>query len=252
MHRAEQERIGADADGSLPDDELSNFRSTITAGMARIPREVATQDGWFACFNTRGDRPPVFWCFNNWTEAVFLAHWLGPHQPLFAMHSLHTVVAGKSVKKLHTELISESYAEQLLKRTAAGSITLGGNCQAAPIAEAMAHRIIAATGKAPLLIALEHQPFYCYPGSLLMLFGSESVRFNPFLQGEDPVPAWQRKHRSPSWGIIDGDHGRYFNEPAVHQLTAYLLAAAGEFHTTGSLRGGRVCADPIDPGSRGA
>lgn len=251
---SDPESVPNEGQRSLFDRELAAFATAIADEIARIPEQVAQQTRWFAHFNRGGDKPPIYWCFNNWSEAVFLGHWLGPRQPLFAMRSLHGIVKGKAVKKLHTLLVAETYAAHVLEQAGEQAIILGGNCQAAPIAEAMAHWIIAKTGKAPLLVTLEHQPFFCYPGYLIMLFGSHSENFNPFLKGEDAITEWQRKHQAASWGFIDAGHGKYFIEPAVHQLTGYLTRAAAVYTSTGSFDTGRVDVQSTIPevqGSRG-
>jgi hypothetical protein len=158
------------------EDVFFSIRQEIITGIERIPNETARREGLFAHYNIEGSQPPIFWCFNNWAESVFLAHWLGPDQPLFAMRSLHKILEGKSNKKIHNNYLAKEYSDLLLDIYPKGPIFIGGNCQAAPISEAMAHYLTEKTGSVPFLITLEHQPFYCYPGYLLMLFGTKSEK----------------------------------------------------------------------------
>jgi hypothetical protein len=203
---------------------FASFRRRITKSMNRIPSEFAEKKDLIACFNEQGQKPPVYWCFNSWPEAIFLARQLGEDQPLFAMRSLHGFTKNKSIKNMHTNGLGKTYGEQILQLHQEGPIFLGGNCQSGPIAETAAQYLLEKTKTPPVLITLDYQPSHAYPGSVVMLFGSQSNKFNPFLGKEDPVPEWKNKYDNPSWGIIDGAHGKYFLEPTVFQLVMYLEA----------------------------
>jgi len=212
--------------------DVDKLHVEINESMERIPEALADRIGVFAHFNKGGSKPPLFWCFNNWAEAIFLAHRLAPDRPLFAMRSFHGFIKGKHAKRANAVGFAETYAEQVLEHVGTGPLLIGGNCQAAPIAEAMAHILIGRTGRKPLLVTLEHLPIYSYPGDILMLFGAESEKYNPFLQGKDPVPAWRAQHARAAWGIIGGEHGKYFMEPAVLDLVSYIQQAC-EIHADG-------------------
>lgn len=205
-----------------PQEELDAFQEKILLSMARLPDKLADKSGLFAHFNKGGSQAPVFWCFNNWSEAVFLAYHLGPDRPLYAMHSLYQITEDEAKKSMHTAKLAETYGDLLCNLYPDGPVLLGGNCQAASIAEATAHYLMGKREKPPMLITLEYQPFYSYPGNLLMLFGDRSEDFNPFLNDESPVTGWQNKHQNVVWGFINGAHGEYFREPGVHQLAWYI------------------------------
>ena len=206
----------------MENNDLKNFRQWIYEGIKRMPSENVEQRDLFACFNTKGNKPPIYWCFNNWVEAIFLARQLGSDQPLIAMHSFYGFLKGASTKKVHTLSVGETYGQLLLELHRGGPVFIGGNCQAAPISEVIAHFLLAKSGIAPVLITLEHQPFYSYPGNVVMLFGGQSDKFNPILCGPDPIPKWRRLYGAASWGIINGNHGQYFEEPSVFDLVAFL------------------------------
>jgi hypothetical protein len=220
--------------------ELDTLKSDIESSINRIPNQAAIKVGLFAHFNRDGTRLPLFWCFNNWVEPIFLANRLGPDQPLYAMTSFHRVVTGKSVKRLHTLSLAQAYVDCMLNVRKDGPFVIGGNCQAAPIAESMAHNVIARTGKVPLLINLEHMPFYCYPGHVLMLFGNRSEKYNPFLREANPIPRWEAQHGAAAWGIVNGGHGQYFVPPAVHDLVSYIQQSMFAFCETGRAPVGQM------------
>lgn len=221
-------------------DTVEDLLEVIAATALRMPKAVARIEGPLVVLNEAGTKPPIHWCFNNWAEPVMLANRLGADQPLVAMRSLFKLAECKAAKRAHTVELASAYADLILARSDGRPFIIGGNCQAAPIAEAVAHALLGRTGRAPLLVTLEHVPAYCYPGSLVMLFGAQSVKFNPFARGEDPTAAWAAMHGQASWGFIDASHGRYFMEPAVHDLGGYLRQVSAEFCLTASVMPGEI------------
>lgn len=215
---------------TLPDDLLAMVRKS----MEKIPAEMGRQDGPFLRFNEAGSRPPIYWCFNNWAEPVLLARHLDADQPLVAFRSLYGILQGKQAKGASLIPLANAYLDAILNSTPDVPRIIGGNCQSAPIAEAMAHALIARCGERPLFISMEHEPHYSYPGRLVLLFGSKSVTYNPFLKGEDPLPRWTALHPNFSCGIIDGEHGRFFLDPGVHSLLSHIRAAVS------AVEGGRT------------
>ncbi len=205
----------------LLDVGFTEIRRKMIKNIDRIPSQIARRKGVFAHFNFEGSYPPLFWCFNNWAEAVFLAYWLGPERPLYAMQSFYGLEDDRSVKEMYKNYVAEHYANLVLDVHPKGHIFIGGNCQSAPIAESMAHYLMDRTATPPILISLDHLPFYCYPGCLVMLFGLRS-EYNPFLKEGSPISGWFKKHKSPSWGFIDAEHGQYFREPGIHELVGYI------------------------------
>ena len=221
-------------------DTVEDLLDAIAATALRIPKAVARIDGPVVFLNEAGSKPPIYWCFTNWAEPVMLANRLGPDQPLVAMRSLFQLIEGKASKRAHTADLGAAYADLVLARSDGRPLIVGGNCQAAPISEAVAHNLLGRTGRAPLLVTLEHVPTYCYPGSLVMLFGRASEGFNPFLHGGDPRPAWAAMHGQASWGFIDAAHGAYFMEPAVHVLVGYLRRVSAEFCLSATVNPGEI------------
>lgn len=213
-----------------PEEELEMYIAKIRASMERIPEKIAHKTELFAHFNAGGNKPPIFCCFNTWTEAVFLAYHLGPDRPLYAMHSFCDITDEEPKKSMHSKRLAEIYGDLLCKLYPDGPILLGGICQATSITEAMAHYLLEKRGQAPMLITLASQPFYAYPGDVLMLFGDQDeARFNPFLSQKSPIQNWKNKHRHPMWGFINSNHDNYFREPSISQLTWFIKESADHF-----------------------
>lgn len=232
---SDRSNIKTDTKGtSHPGDTVELTRDALRAALlenaGRVPNWSWQQDDVFIRFNADGQRTSLYWCFNNWMEPIRLSQALHPEQPLVAMHSLHQILKGKAVKAANLRCVSEIYADGIMKRAAGQPVTIGGNCQAGPIAEAVAHRILEQTNVAPKLVFLDHMPQHDYPGTAMLLFGSKSEKYNPFLRGIDPVPRWQAQFGQHSCHLLDAGHGMYFREPAVEQLVGHVtgtLAAEG-------------------------
>lgn len=228
-----------------PEEEIEVFKKQILAGMSRVPDRLASKEELFLHFNEEGKKPPIFWCFNNWAEAIFLAYHLGSDRPLYAMHSLYRIAESDAKKAMHKVKLAKTYGDLICELYPKGSVVIGGNCQSSPIAESIAHYLLEKRGDAPMLISLEHQPFYAYPGRLVMLFGDRSEDFNPFLNGESPVAGWKNKHQNLNWGIVKGAHGEYFREPGVQELSCYIEEVTDRFFN------GTVCSSgEITPSNR--
>jgi hypothetical protein len=206
------------------------LREMLKTNADRLPPWYWQRDDVFVRFNHEGKRSPIFWCFNNWIEPISLSKQLHAEQELVAMHSIHGIMNGKDTKAANLKTIKNLYAEGIIERAGKHPITVGGNCQGGQVAEAVAHEILARTNVAPLLVLLEHQPQYAYPGHVVMLFGSQSEKYNPFLSGVDPLPRWQALHRSFAFHILEGKHGSYFGDPAIGELAIIIQEATADDH----------------------
>ena len=70
-----------------------------------------------------------------------------------------------------------------------------------------------------------------------MLFGTKS-QLNPFVRGLNFEENWLAFHRSPSWGFIDAEHGRFFVQPGLSQLSQHLKIAIQAFAADDKIRTG--------------
>lgn len=179
--------------------------------------------------NREGRLPPLFWCFNGASEPAGLAPALGPDQPLFALRSLNQLMAERDEREALTVHFARLFADEVARLQPEGTITFGGNCQSSRIAEKVARHLVA-QGREVALLMLEGQPSAPYGGRVMMFFGDESPKFNPFLQGLDPVPGWRADHRDPVWDVVPGRHGRYFRPPNVSPFAQRIKVRLAETH----------------------
>ena len=205
--------------------EVKFIKETLARLIEKIPEEFGERNDLIIGFNTDGEKTPIFWCFNQWSEALILQRFLGEDQPLFAARSLAGFVENQDKHKFRNTL-SELYLSELRTIYRNGPIVLGGNCQSAPIVESMANKVLRQKLYEPVLVTLEFQPLLEYPHKLLMLFGKHSRGFNPLIKDSSIVDDWRRKFPKASWGEVDGSHNKYFLKPAVIELSQFLRLAA--------------------------
>jgi len=209
----------------LSKDEWGQFHrviSNIANRRRKLERVIGVSQGDFLIFNEKGTRSPIYWCFNDWSEALLLARKLGDDQPLVAMHSLYSVTKNWRTKTRFHEHLALRYFENIDPKNCKGPLVFGGNCQAAPLAESIAILTSKKLNIQPLVITMEYVPRRQYRGPMLMLFGRESG-FNPFFNSNmEPVSIWNSSHRDFAWGFLDACHGGYFKEPAIDQLKRYI------------------------------
>jgi hypothetical protein len=207
--------------------EFAGIWAKIMEGKKRISRSAGREVGDLLLLNEKGERPPIFWCFNNWAEPVLLARALGADQPVYAMHSFQSYTERWVQKGSYMEALAKTYVDNVLAITGGTSAVFGGNCQGAPIAESMAIQISNTHKIFPKLITLDYIPKRFYQGPLCMMFGRESP-FNPFLSGGDPMADWQEKLTQFSWSTIEAGHGGYFREPAIQGLRKQIFLSLND------------------------
>ena len=206
-------------------------------GTVNVPEHVATREGPFLLLNQAGTRPPLIWCFNTWAEALLHGRALGPDQPLVSMISLNFFKMPDARKALIYPDLIKTLANRVAPLVKDGQYVVGGNCNAARVGEGIAQHLFFAKMRCPLLIVLDHVPIHAYPGSLLMLFGTKSP-LNPFARGLKFEEKWLAFHRSPRWGFIDAEHGQFFVQPGLSQLSQHLKMAIQSFAADGQICSG--------------
>lgn len=180
--------------------------------------------GPFLVVNRGGRRPPIFWCFNNWFEPHLLAAFLPADQPLYSFVSFHRYTERWLLKGRLTDPLAQHLRDNWRCVDVAPPAVLAGNCQGAPIAEAMALQYAQTECRMPRLVTLDYVPRRRYSGPYTMLFGEKS-RFNPFLEQFDPRPSWVEDGMSPDIKFLsDAEHGTYFRRPHVAKTAGHLLA----------------------------
>jgi hypothetical protein len=79
-----------------------------------------------------------------------------------------------------------------------------------------------------------------------MLFGGCSEHYNPFIDGENPIPKWNKKYSLYSWGILDNaSHGEYFIEPAVLKLVEYIELVIEIYYRNDDIISGPLVIPPL-------
>ena len=209
----------------------------VMAAAAKVPASLARQDGPLLIMNETGSKAPLIWCFNTWAEALLLGRSLDPDQPLIAMISLNFITMPEPRKALIYPNLIKTLTEKVEAYAGDGPFVVGGHCNAARVAEGVAHRLFFKTMRCPLLILLEHVPVHAYPGNILMLFSTQS-KLNPFTHGHDFEQNWRVVHGSPRWGFIDADHMRLFVDPGLAQLSQHVKMALEAFNTDGQISTG--------------
>lgn len=197
---------------------LANFVSSW-------PGEKIGPRGLIAIANEAGSRMPLVWVFNSAHEFPALAEALGPDQPLIGLRSLNTVVRINRLITWDERILAGIYVEDLRPWLAGRPFLIGGNCQGAPIAAAMARDLLLAGGDVRGFAAMEWVDLAPLPVVSTLLFGAESELHNPFLRDIDPLPMWSRIYRQHHICTLPGKHGTYFSRESIPIVAGHLHEA---------------------------
>ncbi len=168
--------------------------------------------------NETGTKPPLVWVFNAAHEFPALAAALGEDQPLIGLRSLNTAVHIDKLIAWDERLLARHYAADLLPAQGNRECFVGGNCQGAPIAAALARELVLSGGNVRGFIAMEWADLPPLPLRSSLLFGAASEQHNPYLRNLDPWPMWRRLYPEVSCDILPGRHGTYFNPGSIPVL----------------------------------
>lgn len=198
-------------DGGLLEGLLAKQRLLVAAWRGR----QASPESFIFTLNDSGSRRGLFWCFQGYQELTQLAASLGPDQPLHGMRSGHLIM---EYTEANIDALAGRYATEMLTLQPAGPFVIGGNCQAASIARAMARHLKRVGRSVELLVLMEEGSFLEYDGRVALLFGRES-HFNPYQPGADPEAVFRESYPGGfSVHFIAGGHGQYFGEPNIASL----------------------------------
>ena len=178
--------------------------------------------------NHEGKRPPLFWCFQGYNELSALAAELGPDQPIGGMRSGHLVMkySADSITGL-----ARAYADELAVLHPEGSFRIGGNCQGATVARAVALALRERGRRVVRLVLMEVSRFWFYDEPVELVFGRDSD-VNPLRHG--PLRARELEEAYPDgyrFHLVDGAHGRFFtprNIATLAETVAGILATPQE------------------------
>lgn len=170
--------------------------------------EKSFPDSLLRGLNTKGSKPPLFWCMNSQQSFHKLANALGQDQPLYVMRSAVGVVEHYTQDTL--EEISNRYLWETLALCQGRQFYLGGNCQGAIIALSLARRLQQIGQEPARLIMMEwFFEFGGYDGPTTFLTGEDSF----VAELQQSVPSLSKlKTIFPNSDnrSINGSHGQFF------------------------------------------
>ena len=179
----------------------------------------ASPDSFVFTLNGSGSRRGLFWCFQGYRELEQLASSLGPEQPVHGMRSGHLIM---EYTDANIDVLASRYATEMAALQPEGPFVVGGNCQAASIAHAIAQSLRRFGRSVDLLVLMEEISFREYDGRVALLFGRESP-FNPYKPGADPEAIFRKSYAGGfSVHLIAGGHGQFFEEPNLASLSKTL------------------------------
>lgn len=171
--------------------------------------------------NEKGQRTPLFWCFNSPQEEMSaLAKHLPEDQPLYGLIS--SVPLENTQEAI--EKVAAHYADDLLELFPNGRFRLGGNCRGAKVMCEMVPMLSDRGVHIEKLCLLEffHPNFYQFKGDLCLLFGRYSYlkRFKLVKFGKK---GWDKPFlKTPMAEWIYCGHGLFFNEKNITSLSAKI------------------------------
>jgi hypothetical protein len=186
--------------------------------------EQSSPDSLIFTVNASGRRRGLFWCFQGYRELRRLAAQLGPDQPVHGMRSGHLILKHTNP---NIDTLAAHYAAEMDVLQPAGDFVIGGNCQGAGIAYAVAAALRRRERQVALLILMEETLFPPYDGPVALLLGRDS-HLSPYRRPDPEIaPAELFKARFPGGftiDIIDGAHGEFFDDLNVASLAEAITA----------------------------
>jgi acyl-CoA synthetase (AMP-forming)/AMP-acid ligase II/acyl carrier protein len=184
-----------------------------------------TRDRLVAGLNTTGSNTPLFWvCQENVTFRQ-LADCLGATQPVYAFRSGLGLI---EYSEDEIQAFALRYASELAEVHPDGSVFVGGCCQGAIIALALAQHLIRRGRHVPLLILADWEvPLQAYPEPVLFTYGRDSLQDNPYLQYRNPDLARGRMFGDYTVVEVPGDHGVYYETAFRQILPVHMQKAEG-------------------------
>jgi acyl carrier protein len=171
--------------------------------------------------NLEGTMPNLFWCFQAGQEFEDLALNLGTDRPLFGLRSGHLLFSNNP---LVLKQLAGIYVEEILQIQPQGPFFLGGNCQGGQVAWEMAHLLKSLGHRIGTLYSMEVNRKEYFDDPIVLIYGSESEKFNPYLYEEDPEKDWNKYYASYSVKILKGEHGTYFSPESIPNLAKILVS----------------------------
>lgn len=161
----------------------------------------------------------LFWVFQGDAEFTALSGALGTGVALHGMRSGHQIM---DYTPDTIERLAETYASEITKLLPEGQIHLGGNCQGAVIARAVAFALRRRGREVARLVLMEMAKPWAYDAPVDLVYGRQSV-LNPFRKGDDAPAAFTAAYTQGfARHFIDGEHGAFFQPQNVGSLATVL------------------------------
>ena len=151
-------------------------------------------------------------------EHAALSRVLGADQPLYGMFSGYPAKRSEAWRRR----LGEHYAAEIGRIRPDGPLLLGGNCLGAYVAWEIAQALLAKGRRVGIVFLMEAMVLRPYAGRVVLLYGRESLAYNPFLSGQDLRPEWQRLYGSYDVAELPGKHGAHFDPQNLGFLAAVL------------------------------
>lgn len=193
--------------------------------------------------NTGGSKPAIFWVFQDEREFRQLAAQLGSDQPLYAMRSFAGIVRARDYTADLLDTAGNRYLWEILALPVEHPVILGGNCQGAIVALALARRL-KQIGRTPLhLVLMEWSYSYGrYAEPVRLIYGRQS-RVAAYYTGDQASgPDWRRDFPNNRVMSIPGNHGQFFRDENVGELAKAITMDKKEAGVRGrrSSLGGQI------------
>ena len=173
------------------------------------------------------EKPPFYWVCQNEFEAMSFASALGRDQPLYAMRSLVDILKIKEYTADVLDIVASRYLEEIASAGLKPPALLGGNCQAAIIALALARKMRNAGRPPPLLVLMEWSFSYGrYDDPVLLLYGRDSATAKFYIGNDKCGPDWRTDFPCHSVASISGAHGQFFNPQNIGDLAERLKSGS--------------------------
>lgn len=175
------------------------------------------------------EKPPLYWICQSQAEAESLAAALGKDQPLYVMRSLVDIVNMRGYTGDVLDAVASRYMDEISAAALDSPALLGGNCQAAIIALALARKMRRAGRRPPLLVLMEWSYAYGrYEDPVLLLYGRDSVTARFYAENAKGGFDWKADFPHRTVAPIAGTHGQFFDPENVGDLAQSLTSAAAK------------------------
>lgn len=183
-------------------------------------QRVAPDGGLMVGLNLGGHEQPLFWCLQSFDELQQLATHLGDSRPVYGMRSGHLAMQF-SVENIRA--LAAHYVGEVLATEPHGPYLIGGNCQGAYIAWAIAEELRRRGHSVPLLALqlFDYRHALPYGGRVALFFGADAA--DRFRASGAHEPAWFELFPAGfSLDVISGTNRWHFVEPHIQDFASKL------------------------------